>query len=105
MLCLFPARPTLAGSGQDVDAVATISVAVTAVVPLTAVFGSEKHPFVNAGLLVTVHVTVPVYPFCGVTVTVDVPAVPDATVTFVAATVNDLGGAETVTETEPFDPA
>ena len=38
----------------------TVRVAVTALVPLIMMFGSEKQPFEREGLLDTVHVMVPV---------------------------------------------
>jgi hypothetical protein len=50
----------IAAAGHDEDTVNTVSVAVTPLVPVTAVFGSEKHPFVSGGVLETVHAIVPV---------------------------------------------
>ena len=53
-----------------------VKVAVTALLPETVAFGKEKQPFVTEGLLETVNATVPVYPFFGVIVTVEVPELP-----------------------------
>jgi len=89
----------IAGVVQAEATVLTVKVAMTAAVPDTVVFGSVKHPFERVGLLETVHATVPVYPFCGVTVTVEVPELPAATVTLVAASLNALLPA-TITVTE-----
>jgi hypothetical protein len=89
----------IAGVVQAEATVLTVNVAITAALPDTVVFGSVKHPFERVGLLETVHATVPIYPFCGVTVTVEVPELPAATVTLVAASLKALIPA-TVTVTE-----
>lgn len=58
-LCLLPVDPATAGAGHDEATVKTVNVAVTALLPDTLVFGSEKQPFVRAGLD-TVQAIVPV---------------------------------------------
>jgi hypothetical protein len=50
----------IVAAGHDEDTVNTVSAAVTPLVPVTVVFGSEKHPFVSGGVLETVHAIVPV---------------------------------------------
>ena len=92
----------MAAAGHDVDAVKTVNVAVIALVPDTIVFGSEKQPFVNAGLLVTVHAIVPVYPFCGVIVTIEVIELPAGTAGLVADSVKVLFPG-TVSESVPLE--
>ena len=58
-LSLPAALAIAAAAGHDEAMVNTVNVAVAALVPDTAVFGSEKQPFVRAGLLETVHAIVP----------------------------------------------
>ena len=55
----LPAALAIAAAGHDEATVNTVNVAVTALVPDTVVVGSEKQPFVRAGLLETVHAIVP----------------------------------------------
>jgi hypothetical protein len=62
----------------------TVITAVTAVAADSVMPGTAKQAFATAGLLVTVNAIVPVYPFCGVTVTVEVPEPPAATVALLA---------------------
>ena len=81
-----------------------VKVAVTALLPETVAFGKEKQPFVSEGLLVTVNLTVPVYPLTRVTVTVEVPVFPAETVMLVAERLKVLLPV-TVTFTEPLDDA
>ena len=64
-----------------------VRVGVIAVAPETVLLGIEKHKSGEEGLLETAQLIVPVYPFCGVIVTVDVPELPAATVAFAAARV------------------
>jgi hypothetical protein len=59
-LCLLPLDPATAGAGHDEATVKTVNVALTPLLPDTLVFGSEKQPFVRAGLLDTVQAIVPV---------------------------------------------
>lgn len=106
LIVTIPCRPVVlatAAAGHDEAELNTVSVAMTALVPVRVVFGSEKHPFVSAGLLETVHAIVPVYPPCGVTVTVEAPELPADTVTLVAANLNDL--ATTLSVNEPVEGA
>ena len=56
----LPLALAIAAAGHDEDTVNTVSAAVTPLVPVTVVFGSEKHPFVSGGVLETVHAIVPV---------------------------------------------
>jgi len=83
----FPVEPTMLAVLQADAVVFTVRLAVTADVPETAVLGNVKHKLLLEGLLETAHEIVPVYPFCGVIVIVDVPALPAATVTLVALSV------------------
>ena len=59
-LCLLPLDPATAAAGHDEATVKTVNVAMTPLLPETLVFGSEKQPFVRAGLLDTVQAIVPV---------------------------------------------
>lgn len=93
----------MAAAGHDDDMVKIVNVAVIALVPDTVVFGNEKQPFVKAGLLVTVHAIVPVYPFCGVIVTIEVIELPAGTAGLVADSVKVLFPA-TVSDSVPLDP-
>src|SRR5271156_2034656 len=68
--------------------VSIVSVPVTALLPETVMVGVRKHAFAIAG--VTEKPSVPVKPFCGVTVIVEVPELPSAIVTLVAVSVNAL---------------
>ena len=56
----LPLALATVAAGHDEDTVNTVSVAVTPLVPVTVVFGSEKHPFVSGGVLETIHAIVPV---------------------------------------------
>ena len=50
-------RSLAPGAGVDDDA---DSIVFDGWFPVTAVYGSEKHPFVSGGVLETVHAIVPV---------------------------------------------
>jgi len=80
-------------------------VAVTAALPVTAALGKEKQPCEREGLLDTVKEIVPVYPFFGLMVTLEVPALPEATVTLLAERVKLLEALVTVTVNEPLEEA
>ena|SRR6516162_2694223 len=67
-----------------------VRLAVTADVPETVAFDIAKHKSADDGALETVQAIVPVYPFWGVIVTVDVPVLPAAMVASVAARVKLL---------------
>ncbi len=98
-----PNPATIPAAPQEDEAVCTARTPVTALLPEIRTLGSAKQPFDREGLLVTVHEIVPVYPFWGVTVTVEEPELPAATVTFEAVRVNDL--ASTVTVWLPLEAA
>lgn len=82
--------PELPAEEQADESVLTVRAPVAAALLEITRLAMEKQPFVREGLLVTAHEIVPVYPFCGVTVTVEEPELPAATVTFDADSVNDL---------------
>ena len=99
-----PTAPIIAPVPQRLDDVFTVIIAVTAVAPDTVTFGTAKQAFATAGLLVTVNAIVPVYPFCGVTVIVDVPEPPAATVALLAVKLKLFADAPpTVTEIIPLE--
>jgi hypothetical protein len=56
----WPPPLFIAALAHAVDVVSTVSIAVTALVPLTVVFAMMKHAFATLGLLVTFHEIVPV---------------------------------------------
>jgi len=70
----------------------TVMVVVTGLAPAITVSGRAKQPLDNAGWLDTAHEIVPLYPFSGVTVTVEGPEPPEGTVVSVADTVKILPG-------------
>lgn len=82
----------------------TVIIAVTAAAPDTVTLGTAKQAFATAGLLVTVNAIVPIYPFWGVTVIVDVPEPPAATVRLLAVKLKLLAEAPpTITEIVPLE--
>jgi hypothetical protein len=99
-----PTAPIIAPVPQRLEEVFTVIIAVTAVAPDTVTLGTAKQAFAIAGLLVTVNAIVPVYPFCGVTVIVDVPEPPAATVVLLAVKPKLFADAlPTVTESVPLE--
>ena len=56
----WPLPPLIAALAHAVDVVSIVSMAVTALVPITEVFAITKHAFATLGLLLTAHEMVPV---------------------------------------------
>jgi hypothetical protein len=81
---VLPLASVFAAVPHADELVLIVRLAVTADVPETVALAMEKHILDEEGPLEMAHAMVPVYPFCGVIVTVDVPVRPAATVTLVA---------------------
>jgi hypothetical protein len=78
---------------------------VTALEVETVVLGSEKQPFESEGLLETVNAIVPVYPFFGVTVMIEVADCPADTVILLPESVKALEVPVTASDSEPVEEA